>query len=235
MSSALGQNGKSEFPPGGMKPIVCVFAHPDDEAFGPGGTIAKLAKTRDVYLICATKGEEGKHKGAKGGRDLGKIRADELLRSAKLLGIKKVFLLGFRDGTLSNNLYHKLSRKIEAVLKRLKPDAILTYEPRGVSGHIDHITVSMVSSYVFQRLPFVRTLMQFCIPAERARGRQSYFVYFPPGYKKSEIDHTINVRDVWDVKVKAMMQHESQIHDIERILKRAQKFPKVEHFLIQLK
>jgi len=50
-----------------MKPLVCIFAHPDDEAFGPGGTIAKFAKQRPVYLICATKGESGKYKGKKNG------------------------------------------------------------------------------------------------------------------------------------------------------------------------
>ena len=48
-----------------MKPLVCIFAHPDDEAFGPGGTIAKFAKKRPVYLICATKGESGKYKDKK--------------------------------------------------------------------------------------------------------------------------------------------------------------------------
>lgn len=37
--------------------LVCVFAHPDDEAFGPGGTIAKFSKTHAVYILCITRGE----------------------------------------------------------------------------------------------------------------------------------------------------------------------------------
>ena len=218
-----------------MKPLVCIFAHPDDEAFGPGGTIAKFAKVRDVYLICTTKGEMGSRKNGKMGKNLGDLRADELRKSAKVLGIKKVFFLGFRDGTLSNNLYHGLARKIENIVRRLRPDTLVTYEPRGVSGHIDHIAVSMISNYVFERLPFIKKLMQFCITAERAKMCKRYFVYRPPGYKKSEIDLTINVEDTWNSKTRAMLQHQSQIGDVKRSIKIGSKFPKQENFLIRTK
>ena len=40
-----------------MAPLVCIFAHPDDEAFGPAGSIAKFASERDVYIICVTNGD----------------------------------------------------------------------------------------------------------------------------------------------------------------------------------
>ncbi len=218
-----------------MKPMVCIFAHPDDEAFGPGGTIAKLSQTREVYLICATKGEAGAKKGRKGGRNLGAIRAKELLKSAKILGIKKVYFLGFRDGTLSNSLYHQVAARIEKILKRIKPDTILTYEPRGISGHLDHIAISMISSFVFERLPFVKKLMRFCITAARARAVKEYFIYRPPGYKRSEIDLVVDVKNTWGVKLAAMLQHRSQIHDIQRILKVAKRFPKKENFLLRVK
>jgi len=218
-----------------MKSVVCIFAHPDDEAFGPGGTIAKLAKTRNVYIICATKGEAGKHKGKNNKKNLGNIRANELRESAKVLGVKKVFFLEFKDGTLSNNLYHDIARKIESILKRLKPDTILTYEPRGISGHLDHIAMSLISSYLFERLAFIKKLMQFCVLDTPERRKMKYFIYFPPGYKKSEIDLVSDVRGVWDIKIQAMLQHKSQIHDIERILKMFKKSPKVENFLVQVK
>lgn len=218
-----------------MRPVVCIFAHPDDEAFGPGGTIAKLSQTRDVYLICATKGEAGMKKGRKSNRGLGAIRAKELLRSAKILGVRKVYFLGFRDGTLSNNLYHQVAARIEKILRRIKPDTILTHEPRGISGHVDHIAISMISSFVFERLPFVKKLMQFCLPAARARAVKEYFIYRPPGYKQSEIDLVVDVKSTWNIKLSAMLQHRSQIHDIQRILKVAKRFPKEENFLLCLK
>lgn len=213
-----------------MKNIVCVFAHPDDEAFGPGGTIAKFAKNHNVYILCATKGEEGLNALGKG--SISKIREKELLRAAKILGVKKVIFLGFKDGELSNNLYHKLASKIRSNLLKLKPSLVLTYEPRGVTGHIDHIVVSLVTMFVARKLKFVKTVMQFCKKAGKDKIRD-YFVYVPPGYKESEIDLTVNVKDVWEIKLSAMRQHKSQAKDLKEVLKTLEKSPKEEHFLIK--
>ncbi|OGD85974.1 hypothetical protein A2164_00520 [Candidatus Curtissbacteria bacterium RBG_13_35_7] len=211
-------------------PVVAIFAHPDDEAFGPAGTLTKLAKNHDVYVLCATKGEEGgDHK------RLAQIRASELQKSAKIIGIKKVFFLGFIDGTLSNSLYHKLAQTIEKRLRIIKPQTIITFEPRGISGHIDHITISMVTSYVFYRLDFTKTMLQHCITEKSRKVVGDYFIYFPPGYKTSKIDLIVNVENEWDIKLKAMMAHKSQIGDAKRILKRHQKFPKEEYFLVTQK
>lgn len=213
------------------KTVVAVLAHPDDEAFGPSGTIHKFTKTHDVYLLCATKGEAGKNSGNH--KNLGKTRERELRQSAKILGVKKVYFLAFVDGTLSNSLYHELAAKIEVHLKRLKPQTVITFEPRGVSGHIDHITVSMATSFVCQKLPFVKTILYHCITDKmRNTISDNYFIYFPPGYKRSEIAKIVKVADVWETKVKAMMAHKSQIQDAKRILAMRQKFPKEEYFLV---
>lgn len=212
--------------------IVAVFAHPDDEAFGPAGTIAKLARENDVYLICATRGEAGKGDAKK----LGKTRSGELLVSAKILGVKKVFVLGFADGTLSNSLYHDLVKKIGKTLEELKADVILTYEPRGISGHIDHIVVSMVCSYIFERTKFIKKILYYCLDQKsRDKFSYDYFIYFPPGYKKSEMDMEVDVSDVWDLKMVAMMAHKSQKHDADRIIQRRKGMPKKEYFLVSSK
>lgn len=211
------------------KTAVAIFAHPDDEAFGPSGTLAILSKTHDVYLLCATRGEAGGNHPR-----LAKIRSAELEKSAHIIGIKKVYFLGFTDGMLSNSLYHSLAGKIERKLRLLKPEILISYEPKGISGHIDHITVSMVTSYVFQRLLFVKTLMQHCITDEvRKKFKNDYFIYFPSGYKKQDIDKIVNISDVWDTKLKAMMAHKSQFKDAQRILKSREGLPKEEYFLVK--
>ncbi|OGE06730.1 hypothetical protein A2W70_04745 [Candidatus Curtissbacteria bacterium RIFCSPLOWO2_02_41_11] len=216
--------------------VVAIFAHPDDEAFGPSGTIAKLAKNHNVYVLCATRGEAGLPAEAQAKADgnlknIGKVREKELRCSAQILGVKKVYFLGFVDGTLSNALYHLLAARIKQKLKLLKPQTIITFEPRGISGHIDHITVSLATTYVFYHLPFVKKLLYFCISEEERKSVKDYFIYFPPGYPKSQIDQVVDVADVWETKIQAMMCHKSQITDARRVLKIRQKFPKVEHFL----
>jgi len=218
-----------------MKSVVCIIAHPDDEAFGPGGTIIKLAKRNNVYIICATKGEAGQPKGKRGGAAFGKIRAQELLNSAKILGVKKVFFLGFQDGKLSNSIYHDLARKIERILKKIKPETIITYEPRGISGHIDHITVSMVSSFAFQRLPFIKKIMYICVLDKYMKMNRDYFVYVPPGCTKAGIDLVVDVSSVWEQKLNALLAHESQIQDVKQMLDMLQKLPKEEYFLVKRK
>lgn len=214
------------------KTVVCIFAHPDDEAFGPSGTIYKLSQEYNVYLLCATKGQAGKDSRSDKKISLTSKRAQELRDSAKILGIKKVHFLGFKDGTLSNNLYHKLAVKIQNYLEELRPEIVLTQENRGVSGHIDHIVVSMVTTFVVKKLPYVKELWYAVVSKERAAKMQDYFIYFPPGYDKADVDKVVDISDVWDVKVKAMMCHESQKHDAERILKSAENYPKEEYFLI---
>lgn len=212
------------------KTIVAVFAHPDDEAFGPAGTIYKLAKDNDVFIVCATNGDAGTHEDPKKQREIGRVRAEELRQSAKLLGVKQVFFLGLKDGALSNNLYHRLADKIEEKLITLKADTILTFEPRGVSGHLDHIAISFVSHYVFNKVNSVKTMLQYCI--RLGLEMEDYFIYFPTGYREEDADMTIDIEDVWDMKKAAMRLHKSQKKDAERIIKQNENFPKKEFFLV---
>ncbi len=216
------------------KVAVAIFAHPDDEAFGPAGTIHKLTRDYDVYLLCATKGEIGETS-IENKKPLHEIRADELRKSAKILGVKKVYFLGFIDGTLSNSLYHKLAAEIEKHLKKLMPELILTMNPNGGSGHIDHIVVSMVSSFVFERLSFIKKIMYTAQTKEVTdkSAKYPYFIYRPQGLPREQIDEIVDVSDVWEVKQAAMKTHESQKHDYDRINKMREGLPQEEHFLVK--
>ncbi|HEX8931688.1 MAG TPA: PIG-L family deacetylase [Patescibacteria group bacterium] len=214
-----------------MKSVVAVFAHPDDEAFGPSGTLALLAKERPVYLICVTDGSAGMNSSAKT-HALTLIRKEELLASAKILGIKEVFFLNYKDGTLSNNLYHEVAEKVQKIVEELKPEVLITYESRGVSGHLDHIAVSFIITYVFEHSN-VSELWYYCITQKRREAFKDYFIYFPPGYAKEKIDKVVDVSGIWEQKLQAMHQHESQMHDVERILAGYKELPKEENFIIR--
>lgn len=217
-----------------MKRAVCIFAHPDDEAFGPGGTIALLSQTHEVTLICVTNGDAGLNS-TRSQKELSKIRRAELRRSAAILGVKDVIFLGYKDGTLSNALYHEIAEKLIEKLQFLQPDTLLTYEPRGVSGHIDHIAVSMITSFIFPKIPSAQTLLYYCISEENRTLHGDYFIYFPQGYRKDEIDRVVDVSSVWEKKVAGMKEHKSQKHDADSILERYKKLPKEEYFLVKEK
>lgn len=215
--------------------LLCVFAHPDDEAFGPSGTIAKFASNRDVYLICVTDGDD-KTNGYK--ESLIKIRKRELLASAKILGVKKVFFLGFKDGCLCNDIYHQVADKIQIIVNEIKPDALLTYEPHGVSGHIDHVFCSMVTSYVFRENKTIKNIFYYCIPKIRARLMADYFIYFPDGYSKSQVNKVEDISAYWNQKILAIKAHVSQKKDGDKILKlmklrRFLRLSKEEYFLVK--
>lgn len=218
--------------------VVAIFAHPDDEAFGPSGTLAKFAKAgANVYLLCATKGEGGEnHLKEKDNQNLYDIREKELRCSAKKLGVKEVFFLGFTDGTLSNNLYHKMADKIIEIITPLKPEILITEEFRGVSGHLDHIAVSMISSYVFQKLDFIKKIMYHCVTKQyRALMPSDYFIFIPPGHDESEVDEIVDTTAVWETKIEAIMCHQSQLKDVTRTLNRLSQVPKKDYFFVTTK
>lgn len=205
------------------KTLVAVFAHPDDEAFGPAGALIHFAKIYDVYLLCATNGDLP-------------IRRQELLASAKILGIKKVHFLNFKDGDLNNNNYHQLAAAITRKLRLYRPETVMTFEPKGVSGHLDHVAVALTTTFAAKKLGGIKKILYFCELESTMRLMQKnfgeYFVYVPPGYKRREIDLVINTETYWQQRLKAMACHKSQRGDSNRIVKTLKLFPKREHFLV---
>ncbi|NIW79676.1 MAG: PIG-L family deacetylase, partial [Calditrichae bacterium] len=112
--------------------ILAVFAHPDDEAYGPGATLARYAHTgHDVSLITLTHGEDGKLGICKTMKpdEIARMRSEELKCSAKTLGIDYLKIYHFPDRNL---MKHPEQEGIEAVaqaIKKLKPDILLTFHP----------------------------------------------------------------------------------------------------------
>lgn len=216
-----------------MKSIIAVFAHPDDEAFGPSGTLALLSKEFDVYLVCVTRGNAGKNSLEETVK-LGHARKRELLASAKILGIKSVYFLGFGDGCVCNRNYHKIAERLAEIAQGIKPEMFVTFEPRGVSGHLDHIGVSFITSFVFERHCDAKILLQYCLPDDREVD-EDYFVYFPKGYRREEIDLEVDIGRVWNIKMACFDAHKSQKHDAAKIKKEIKDMPKKEYFLLTTK
>lgn len=148
------------------KTILAVLAHPDDESFGLGGTLALYAhKGYDTYLICATGGEAGtvdaEH--LNGYKNTAELRAHELKRAAEILGLKGVFLLGYRDSGMPgtednkhpdaqiNHSIDEVAGKVVKYIRELKPEVVLTFDPIGGYKHPDHIHIHKATVLAFEK------------------------------------------------------------------------------------
>ena len=136
------------------KRLLAVFAHPDDEAFGTGGTLARYAaKGVQVTLVCATRGEVGEiaDPDLATPETLDRVREAELRCAAQALGITELIFLGYRDsgmaGTPENDDLRafvnipaeEVVRELVGIIRRARPHVVVTFEPNGGYGHPDHI------------------------------------------------------------------------------------------------
>ena len=142
------QNGKAT--------ILAVLAHPDDESFGMGGTLALYAQRGvAVHLVCATRGEAGEmdEKYMDGFSSISVRRESELRCAAKKLGLAGVYFLDYRDSGMpgSPDNQHpqalfaappeEVSAKVTYYIRKLKPQVVLTFDPIGGYKHPDHIAI----------------------------------------------------------------------------------------------
>lgn len=148
------------------KTILAVLAHPDDESFGLGGTLALYArKGYDTYYVCATRGEAGTvdEEHLAGFKDTAELRTDELNRAAKILGLKNVFFLGYRDSGMPgmeenkhpdaqiNHSIDEVAGRVVKYIRELKPDIVLTFDPIGGYKHPDHIHIQRATTLAFEK------------------------------------------------------------------------------------
>lgn len=154
------------------RPLLAVFAHPDDErVIGP--LLSRLAREgREVHLVIATDGSKGvrEHAGIPAGQQLAAARAKEAECAAKRLGVRELHILGLEDGGLASfaNL-GRLRAEITKVIAEVQPAAIITFGPEGGTGHPDHRLVGNVVTQIIQSDARYRTvdLLYASLPTER--------------------------------------------------------------------
>lgn len=156
------------------RPILAVFAHPDDErVIGP--LLSRLAREgRETHLVIATDGSKGtrEHAGVAAGAPLAAARTLEAECAAKRLGVRRLHLLGLSDGELASfaNL-GRLRTQLDSVIRGVRPAAIITFGPEGGTGHPDHRLVGNVTTQIVQGDTIHRAvdLLYASLPTERLR------------------------------------------------------------------
>lgn len=153
---ASGENSKT-------RKLLFVFAHPDDETFNTGGTIALYARNGvEVHLICATRGEAGEAPpDRRGYASVGEMRAAGLECAARVLGIRTVHFLEYRDSGVpgsSDNSHprafasqpvEQVAREIALIIRQVQPQVVVTYDPIGGYMHPDQIAAHKATVRAF--------------------------------------------------------------------------------------
>ena len=136
--------------------LLALFAHPDDEAFGSGGTLAHYAARGTMTaLVCSTNGDVGEiaDPALATPETLWQVRQDELRCAAGMLGVQELIFLGYRDsgmvGTPENEdprAYinvpaDEVVARLVGIIRRLQPQVVITFEPGGGYGHPDHLAI----------------------------------------------------------------------------------------------
>jgi N-acetylglucosamine malate deacetylase 2 len=131
--------------------LLAVFAHPDDESFAAGGTLARYAAAGiEVVIVSATRGEAGV-RGVEA-EQAGALREAELRRAAVELGASQVHFLGYLDGSLPDLDPNDAVDRLIALLNQVRPQVLITFGPDGISGHPDHVAVSRWVTAAFEAM-----------------------------------------------------------------------------------
>ena len=138
------------------KTLLSVLAHPDDETFGMGGTLALYARRGvNVHLVCATRGELGDIDPEYKERikSASCLRTQELRCATDILGIHQLHFLNYRDSgmpgseandhpkALAAQPIEKVAGEVAHLIRQIRPDVVVTFDPIGGYRHPDHIAI----------------------------------------------------------------------------------------------
>jgi N-acetyl-1-D-myo-inositol-2-amino-2-deoxy-alpha-D-glucopyranoside deacetylase/mycothiol S-conjugate amidase len=176
--------------------MIFVGAHPDDETFGIGGTLAHYAAAgTKVYYACATRGEVGSAdpEGMQGYATLGDKRWNEMKCAAQILGIADIIYLGYRDSGMPGSEDNKhqealvtappgqVAFRIVKVIRELKPEVVITFDPIGGYRHPDHIAIHNATVKAFHAAGDPK---QYPEAGPVFQPKKLYFSVFPRGLLK---------------------------------------------------
>jgi len=215
--------------------LLAVFAHPDDESYICGGTLARYAAAGvRIVLVCATRGKAGEISDARLATPdtLPAVREAELRAAAKVLGLAEVHHLDYRDGALGEVPFLEGVAAVAAALAAARPTIVLTFGPEGVYGHVDHVMVHRWTREAFYLArgaaadegatpPAAR--LYYCAPprswyravSERARARGVHDRYGPRldvlGVPDELVTTRIEVGAFAETRLAAIRAHPTQL------------------------
>ena len=170
---------------GGMRSVLVVVAHPDDESFGLGAVLDHLAGLEtSITLLCFTRGEVSTLGGWHA--DLGVLRSAELTAAAEVLGVGRTVLLDYPDGRLGQVPLDRLADHVECVAAEARPTHVLAFDPGGVTGHPDHVRATQAARAAADRLRL--PVLGWTLPVRVAQMLNAEFGTALVGSRPQEMD-----------------------------------------------
>lgn len=186
---------------------LAVYAHPDDPEVSCGGTLAGWAASgAEVHLVIANRGDKGSADPSTDPDELADRRAQEVARAAEVLGITTVEHLGYPDGEMDNSA--ELRERLVEVIRRRRPDALVAPDPTAVFfgdsyvNHRDHRELGWA---------VLDSLVPAASPPYVPHAGEAHQVGLVLLSGTLEADAWIDIGDVLDRKVAAVVCHESRL------------------------
>ncbi len=208
-----------------MKRLLAITAHPDDESGGLGGTISLYVERGvEVGVICATRGEAGRHHGPANSREeLAQLRAAEFRHACAFLGVAWNEILDYPDAGLNRVSLVDLGARLCGRIRRQRPHVVITFGLEGsYTGHADHAAIGHHASFAFHAAS-----RSDWFPAAGEPWRPSKLYYLsgvapmpPPKYPQvcfSPITTEIDVSAFMERKIAAFEHHKTQEPLFERL------------------
>lgn len=205
-------SGKEPKPP---RLLLSIHAHPDDQEFTIGGTLAKWARQgTEIITICITSGDAGSNEhtpAAMTREELVPIREREQRAACQVLGIKDVIFLHYPDGQLTPSI--ELRRDLTRQIRKYKPDAVICGDPtvrfygNSYMNHPDHrVAADVACDAVF---PSAGT--RFIFPELIGEGLEPHQVSRVFIHGSTTPDSWVDISSTLDLKVEALCRHASQL------------------------
>jgi LmbE family N-acetylglucosaminyl deacetylase len=203
-----------------MYRLLCVTAHPDDEAGSFGGSLLLYANRGvETHLICMTPGQAATHRGgAKSDAELAAMRREELAASARLLKIARTTVLDYPDGRLDRLAFHAVVGDLVQRVREIRPHVILTIGPEGsITAHPDHSMVGMFTTMAFhwagRSNRFVEQLDNGLQPHRAQKLYYTTALFTLPDRQPvslSPVTTVIDIGELLETKIQAFKQHTTQ-------------------------
>ncbi|MFN8378466.1 MAG: PIG-L deacetylase family protein [Anaerolineae bacterium] len=197
--------------------ILIVVAHPDDIEFGSGGSAAAwTAQGANVIYCIVTDGAGGSNSPDMTPERLVEIRRQEQTAAAAKSGVKEVHFLGYRDGELVATV--DLRRHLTRLIRQIRPDRVVIMDPTAVliSGegfdyinHPDHRAAGEAALYAV----FPSAGSRLVMPELLDEGLEPHNVKELYLVMSDKPNIAVDITDVWDQKVEALLEHRSQVDE----------------------